>query len=771
MGQHQRPLALEQRGDGGVDLDGQANITGGGIAEATNATATWDAEPNSTINYTIGTGGANPIHLNALSSPCGWSTCMSGGGVIGCGGPGGGGPHTWRGESYATITVGEVWLRSYCTLNLLDSTITQSVLTHELGHTLGLGHSDQDVSPHDVCDGDEDAATMRSFVQNRTTLGTDDEDAVRWLYGDGGNWCNGGGPTLTVSKTGAGTGTVTSAPAGISCGTACSFSFASGAIVTLSATPGASSFFTGWSGDADCSDGNVTMSAARNCTANFDVAPDLLISLLTVPSSATAGSTISISETTKNQGGPAAASVTSYYLSTNSTYDAADILVGSRGVPALATGATNPAPSGFQLTIPSNTATGSYYVIAKANAGAPPIGESNPANNTKANAIHVGPPDLVVSSLSDPSTSGAGLTITITDSTRNQTGTGPAAPSVTRFYLSTDATAGAGDVSIGFRNVPALQPGASSSGSTLLLIPAGTVAGTYYVIAKANADNPIVETNTTNNTRANNIVIGPDLIVSSLSVPATGGAGLPITVTDATKNQGGGSTAIATTTSFYLSANATFGAGDVPLGSRTVGILGPNGTSSVPTTLTIPPGIAARQLLHHRGRGRRRRRPRDQRYEQCARSADQAESRPDRLRTDRPDDSGGRRDHPGQRHDQEPGLGLGDRDDDKVLPVVERDVRRGHGRLPRQPRCSDSADRRVEHRSADHDNADSVRHRRRQLLRHCGRRCRPRGSRSERSEQRDGEVDRDHGTLNTCCSGRGGTHGSNLRHAVRARTC
>ena len=325
---------------------------------------------------------------------------MSGGGVIGCGGPGGGGSHTWRGESYTTITDGEVWLRAYCTLNLFDSITTQSVLTHELGHTLGLGHSDQDVSPHDVCDGDESAATMRSFVQHRTTLGTDDDDAVRWLYGDGGNSCQGGGgPMLTVTKTAAGTGTVTSAPAGISCGTACSFSFASGAIVTLSAAPGANSLFTGWGGDADCSDGSVTMSAARNCTANFDVSPDLLISSLTVPSSATAGSTISIAETTKNQGGPAAASATRYYLSTNSTYDAADIFVGSRGVSALATGGTSPAPSGFQLTIPSNTATGSYYVIARANAGTPPIGESNATNNTKASSIHIGPPDLVVSSL------------------------------------------------------------------------------------------------------------------------------------------------------------------------------------------------------------------------------------------------------------------------------------------------------------------------------------------------------------------------------------
>jgi hypothetical protein len=37
-----------------------------------------------------------------------------------------------------------------------------------------------------VCRGDEDAAQMRSFVQHRTTLGSDDEDAVRWIYGDAG---------------------------------------------------------------------------------------------------------------------------------------------------------------------------------------------------------------------------------------------------------------------------------------------------------------------------------------------------------------------------------------------------------------------------------------------------------------------------------------------------------------------------------------------------------------------------------------------------------
>jgi len=84
----------------------------------------------------------------------------------------------------------------------------------------------------------------------------------------------GSGNTLTVTKAGAGSGIVTSSPAGVSCGSTCSASFASGTTVTLTATPAAGSVFAGWggacSGTAACT---ATMNQARSVTATFNTVP------------------------------------------------------------------------------------------------------------------------------------------------------------------------------------------------------------------------------------------------------------------------------------------------------------------------------------------------------------------------------------------------------------------------------------------------------------------------------------------------------------------
>ena len=59
----------------------------------------------------------------------------------------------------------------------------------------------------------------------------------------------GGQSSLSITKTGTGSGTVMSSPTGISCGTDCSESYASGTGVTLTAIADTGSTFSGWSGD------------------------------------------------------------------------------------------------------------------------------------------------------------------------------------------------------------------------------------------------------------------------------------------------------------------------------------------------------------------------------------------------------------------------------------------------------------------------------------------------------------------------------------------
>ncbi len=74
---------------------------------------------------------------------------------------------------------------------------------------------------------------------------------------------------LTITLTGSGGGTVTSSPAGIDCGSTCTEEFDAGSTVALTATPDGESGFLGWSGDADCADGEVTISGDVQCTATF----------------------------------------------------------------------------------------------------------------------------------------------------------------------------------------------------------------------------------------------------------------------------------------------------------------------------------------------------------------------------------------------------------------------------------------------------------------------------------------------------------------------
>jgi hypothetical protein len=76
---------------------------------------------------------------------------------------------------------------------------------------------------------------------------------------------------LSVAKEGTGFGSVTSSPAGITCGATCSTNYPSGASVTLSAAPSVGSVFSGWGGACSGTSRSCTvaMSAARAVIATF----------------------------------------------------------------------------------------------------------------------------------------------------------------------------------------------------------------------------------------------------------------------------------------------------------------------------------------------------------------------------------------------------------------------------------------------------------------------------------------------------------------------
>jgi subtilase family serine protease len=78
---------------------------------------------------------------------------------------------------------------------------------------------------------------------------------------------------------------------------------------------------------------------------------------------------------------------------------------------------------------------------------------------------------------------------------------------LTEFYISTNSVLDASDVLIGSRSVPALAAGESSSGTAAVPIPLGTSAGTWYIIAKADAGGAVAETWETNNTYSRSIKI------------------------------------------------------------------------------------------------------------------------------------------------------------------------------------------------------------------------------------------------------------------------
>ena len=196
--------------------------------------------------------------------------------------------------------------------------------------------------------------------------------------------------------------------------------------------------------------------------------------------------------------------------------------------------------------------------------------------------------NLTVQALTAPAAVLPGATIAIQDTTQNSGSVDANSVTVTRIYLSSDGRKDAGDIILDARAVPALAKKQSSTAVTPVTIPGGTALGRYFIIAAADDDTAVVETNERNLRSRRITVTRPDLSVSSLRSAASVIAGANLAIQDTTRNDdlvdGGPST-----TQLYLSLDRLFDLGDVLLGSRAVPALAARATSAASTIVTIPP--------------------------------------------------------------------------------------------------------------------------------------------------------------------------------------
>jgi Divergent InlB B-repeat domain len=92
--------------------------------------------------------------------------------------------------------------------------------------------------------------------------------------------------TLLITKIGS--GTVTSSPAGINCGSDCNESYPNGTVVTLSGAAAAGFVFAGWSGSG-CGTGLVTMNGSKTCAATFNTGFTLNVNVVRAMTTAGTG--------------------------------------------------------------------------------------------------------------------------------------------------------------------------------------------------------------------------------------------------------------------------------------------------------------------------------------------------------------------------------------------------------------------------------------------------------------------------------------------------
>jgi trimeric autotransporter adhesin len=341
---------------------------------------------------------------------------------------------------------------------------------------------------------------------------------------------------------------------------------------------------------------NVAYSTSMLTVSAYTV--DLQHNTYTVsPASTPAGSTLNLTTRMFNNGTTMTPSSNmGFYLSSNTTIETTDVLLGTYTYPTI-TASSYSAVYYPTVTLPSNLATGTYYLLFVADYDNK-VNETNETNNVNYRQISVIAPtvDFYTYSGSLSGTPIAGGTINSTVYVYNY-GNSTSPSNTLNYYLSTNTTLDGSDVLLASDVINPIPTNTYQSFTKPLTLPNGTTPGTYYIIYVADQTNVVVESSETNNTVATSFTItGPtvDLYPYNYSLSASSIFAGESTTSNLTVYNAGNTVSSTSTAGYYLSTNTVLDVNDVPLGTSNVGAV-LQGTTAVVASknLTMPANTVA----------------------------------------------------------------------------------------------------------------------------------------------------------------------------------
>ena len=283
--------------------------------------------------------------------------------------------------------------------------------------------------------------------------------------------------------------------------------------------------------------------------------PDLQLSSVSARTPATAGQPLVVNWTVKNVG-TGATLVSNWidyiYYSTSSTFDisTATRIGDFAHAGVLNVNSTYTQQQAVNLPV---TLNGAYYIYVYTD-GPNQVAEATKENNNTGRTpgkiqVNSTPPDLQVTAVTAPATAKSAQLISVEWSVQNL-GTGPSVASSWKdqLYLSLNKTLETNtDILLDtVLHTGALEVNGSYSGAVTVKLPQA-ISGTYYLLALTNCEGSVFESNSNNNlafSAAMQVTLASpvDLVVSTVSAPATALAGQPMNVSWKVTNSNTGTT-------------------------------------------------------------------------------------------------------------------------------------------------------------------------------------------------------------------------------------